>query len=138
MQKLLDALSPSPFAMGYIYFLGVLIAGEAVFYVLFFAMQKLCRLSGPRTKVHEVFKGIIERLMLSVGIAHGVPTVIIAFGALKVATKLSASAANSNPDEATIANQNAYFLIGNLTSILFAIIYALIARHYGFITEKLG
>jgi hypothetical protein len=55
-------------------------------------------------------KGTLERLMLFTGLASGVPTVLIVFGALKVATRLKTEAENNV--------SNDYFLIGNLLSII--------------------
>lgn len=56
-----------------------------------------------------VGKGTLERLMLFMGLASGIPTVLIVFGALKVATRLKTEAENHV--------SNDYFLIGNLLSI---------------------
>src|SRR5262245_28398483 len=86
----------SPVTRGYFYFLLIILVGEMVFHLLFWLVKWSFALREFGTKSREVFKGIIERLMLSVGIAHGIPTVVIAFGALKVATKLSLSSGNDS------------------------------------------
>jgi hypothetical protein len=126
----------SPTVRGYFFFLAIICVGEVFFHLTFALVSRVLGLIHPGIKAIEVFKGIIERLMLSVGVAHGIPTVIIAFGALKVATKLSLSAADT--DQAHVARHNDYFVIGNVLSILFAIIYALIATYAGFVTINLG
>jgi hypothetical protein len=120
---------------GYIYFAFVIFVGELVFYLVFRLIGKWLNLSKTGTPRREMFKGVLERLVLSVGIAHGIITVIIAFGVLKVATKLSLSAADHNADH--VQNHNDYFLIGNLLSILFAVVYALIAVNLKFVTFKI-
>lgn len=61
---------------------------------------------------------------------------VIAFGALKVATKLSLSATDANPKD--VARHNDYFVIGNVLSILFAITYALVATYAGFVIVSLA
>lgn len=71
---------------------------------------------GPeRTTFKSLFKGILERIFLVVGMLFGYPHVITAFGALKIGTRLH-DAQNSK-----ISND--YFLIGNFVSLLAAITY---------------
>lgn len=115
----------------YLGFVGVVLVGEVFFLIVFGLLGRWLALINPGLRSSEVAKGVLERLMLSLGIAHGIPTVIIAFGALKVATKLSLSAAESNEDR--IKKHNDYFLVGNTLSIIFGILYAIIARSYGLI-----
>lgn len=115
----------------YLGFVGVVLVGEVFFLIVFGLLGRCLALINPGLRSSEITKGVLERLMLSLGIAHGIPTVIIAFGALKVATKLSLSAAESNEDR--IKKHNDYFLVGNTLSIIFGILYAIIARSYGLI-----
>lgn len=61
----------------------------------------------------EVFKGILERLFLIIGLLTGYPQVIIAFGALKIGTRFQKNNKVSND----------YFLIGNFISLLVAILF---------------
>jgi hypothetical protein len=124
----------SPVVRGYFLFFAMICVGEVIFHLVFALVSRSFGLIHPGIKAREVFKGIIERIMLSVGIAHGIPTVIIAFGALKVATKLSLS----DNDQDRVRSHNDYFLIGNVLSILFAIIYALVATHAGLVVITLG
>lgn len=55
-----------------------------------------------------------------VGLLAGFPHVLIAFGALKISTRLS--------EEQGDHISNTYFLTGNLVSILFAVAYAWAVR----------
>lgn len=66
----------------------------------------------------EIFKGLLERLFLIVGMIFGYPQVIIAFGALKIGTRFQKNNKVSND----------YFLIGNFISLLTAIIFVVFAE----------
>ena len=70
--------------------------------------------------INPRFKGVIERLCLVIGISIGVPHVLVAYGALKIGTKLGGQPKNSEDKTKT-----EYYLIGNLVSIIivFLIIY---------------
>jgi len=57
---------------------------------------------------------------LFTGLLHGFPQILIAFGALKLGTRLY------EDKESDISNS--YFLVGNLISILLAMLYAIIAK----------
>lgn len=63
-------------------------------------------------EVSQVFKGVVERLVLCTGLVFSIHSILIAFGALKVATKLS----NNNK----VGND--YYFIGNMFSILIALL----------------
>ncbi len=66
----------------------------------------------------DVLKGILERLVLVVGLLAGYPHVITAFGALKIGTRL-------REGENKVSND--YFLVGNLISILAAVSFVAIS-----------
>lgn len=70
----------------------------------------------PSNRKREIFKGILERVLLILGILTGYPHVIIAFGALKIGTRFQKNDKVSND----------YFLIGNFISLLAAIIFVMI------------
>jgi len=61
----------------------------------------------------SVFKGVLERLVLYLCMVLNLNQVLIAFGALKIGTRI----------EKNEKIKNDYFLIGNFSSILIAIIY---------------
>lgn len=63
------------------------------------------------------------RAVLYIGILHGFPQILIAFGALKIGTRLHEDKQNK------ISND--YFLVGNLISLLLAMLYAIIAQQVG-------
>jgi hypothetical protein len=61
----------------------------------------------------DIFRGLIERAFISICLINGIFQGLIVFGTLKVATRLSAPKDNIS---------NSYYLIGNMTSILIAIL----------------
>ena len=92
---------------------------ETVVHIIFFVLnrkmiQGIKENQSPALNIKDVLKGLLERLFLIVGMLNGYPHVIIAFGALKIGTRIK--------DEADKVS-NDYFLVGNLISILASIIY---------------
>ncbi len=78
---------------------------------------------GPTTTTfRSFFKGVLERIFLSVGILSGFPHVITAFGALKIGTRLH--------EEKNSEISNDYFLVGNFISLLFVILYVWVCQQY--------
>ena len=73
-----------------------------------------------RRRTLAVVKGLLERLTMLVGLLSGFPHILTAFGALKIGTRLQ--------DEQRNHISNTYFLVGNLTSILLAMLYSVILR----------
>jgi hypothetical protein len=63
----------------------------------------------------SVFKGLLERFLLYLGLCNGFTPILIVFGAIKLGTRLS-------PQQQV---QNDYFLIGNFLSILVSILYTI-------------
>ncbi|MEX0928544.1 MAG: hypothetical protein WDZ53_03995, partial [Balneolales bacterium] len=80
---------------------------------------------GPEPVIHPIAKGIMERITLYVGLVHGFPQIIIAFGAFKIATRLR----DNEQEDDRVSND--YFLVGNLISLFFVMFYAII---YNFIS----
>jgi len=68
----------------------------------------------------SIFKGMLERFVLLTALIHGYPQMLIAFAAMKLGTRLH--------EEQNSEISNTYFLIGNLLSILFAMISAIIIK----------
>ncbi len=100
------------------YFLMVFVVGEV--FTNFFTMNVLkasLKLEEEENKQLAVVKGIIERLVLFMGIVSGIPQIMIAFGALKLGTRFS------NKEE---AKTNTYFFLGNFLSLFTAITYNLL------------
>lgn len=70
----------------------------------------------------ETFKGILERLVIFIGLTSDYSTVLVMFGALKLGTRLH--------DEGNKNISNNYFLIGNFVSVLIAIVATIVAKHW--------
>jgi hypothetical protein len=69
----------------------------------------------------DTFKGILERLVIFIGLISDYSTVLVMFGALKLGTRLH--------DEGNKSISNNYFLIGNFVSVLIAIAATIAAKH---------
>lgn len=107
--------------MKYLTATAIFVVGELVG-LLIFAFVKSA-IGPPKTspaRKASVLKGILERAVLFTGLLHGFPQILIAFGALKIGTRL-------HEDKETEISNN-YFLVGNLISILLAMLYAIITK----------
>ena len=90
----------------------LLAAQEVLALFIFSAMRKKFETGQAKAPFRSVFKGILERITLFCGLAAGIQTIVVFFGALKIATRL-------DQDKTKISND--YFLIGNMSSILLVI-----------------
>lgn len=109
--------------MKYLTAIIIFIIGELVSVFIFALLKRAFNLpkTSPARKA-SVVKGILERAVLYIGLLHGFPQILIAFGALKIGTRL-------HEDKKTKIS-NDYFLVGNLVSILLAMLYAIIAQQF--------
>ncbi len=100
----------------------VFVIGELVSLLIFAAVKKAIGppKASPGRKASAA-KGKLERAVLFVGLLHGFPQILIAFGALKIGTRL-------HENRQTEISNN-YFLVGNLLSVLLAMLYAVVAQH---------
>ena len=101
----------------------IFLVGELVSLPIFALLKKAMKL--PKTssaRKAEVVKGMLERAVLYIGLLHGFPHILIAFGALKIGTRLH--------EDRALKISNNYFLVGNLISILLAMLYAIIAKKF--------
>jgi hypothetical protein len=101
----------------YVLSTAVLVVGEGLAALVFYWLRK--KLDPPRTGTRHdasVVKGILERLVVLVGLLAGFPQILTAFGALKISTRLI--------DDQSDHISNTYFLVGNLLSLLLAMTYA--------------
>ena len=107
--------------MQYLWAVAVFSAGELVGLLLFTLIKKAV---GPEessvSNLISIAKGFLERLVMFTGLLHGYPQILIAFGAIKIATRLSTD------QQREISNN--YFLIGNFVSIFLALVYTIITR----------
>lgn len=65
----------------------------------------------------SIFRGIIERLVLYTALYYQFAPILVVFGALKLGTRIKEEKEHVS---------NSYFLIGNFTSILIAIVYVVL------------
>lgn len=108
--------------MRYVPALIVFAIGEAVGLLIFSLLRDhLGPEEGSAAFKGATAKGILERLVLFTGLLHGFPQIIIAFGAMKLGTRLH--------EEQGSNISNTYFLVGNLTSMFLAMLYAIITQH---------
>lgn len=94
----------------------VLIVTIIEFIVNLFIFPVLNRKYGPASSSKNATnqeKGIIERLILSIGLILNIHALLIVFGTLKIGTRFASGEDKVKDD---------YFLIGNLVSILIAVI----------------
>lgn len=105
--------------MQYIPALVVFICQELVGLIVF---PLLSRYLGPQDgkpwDSKAILKGVLERLVLITALIHGYPQMLIAFGAMKLGTRLH--------EETGSEISNTFFLTGNLISILLAMISSII------------
>jgi hypothetical protein len=107
-----------------LYFLSIFIVGEflvnlTIFKYLRFKYKK--NKSQDETEPKDtfllinisVFKGLLERFVIFLALVLSIPQILIAFGAIKIGTKFDKSE----------KIQNDYFLVGNILTIIIAIIY---------------
>jgi hypothetical protein len=66
----------------------------------------------------SVLKGTLERLFLFIALIYHLPQALIAFGAIKIATRFV------EEEENKISND--YFFIGNITSLIISLLYFVI------------
>ncbi|MDJ0763348.1 MAG: hypothetical protein QNJ97_10195 [Myxococcota bacterium] len=110
--------------MKYAYFAIVLLIGELLG-LLIFSLLKNHYLGKDKNSPHRkgaALKGLLERTTICLGLLHGFPHIITAFAALKLGTRLHEEKENSI--------SNAYFLVGNLLSLLLAIVYVVVTRDF--------
>ena len=90
-----------------------------VYYVVFKFLARKFLLPDDETpddvNVLDLYKGMLERAVLTLGLAQGYPQILTLFAALKIGTRIKS--------EADTQAYNNYYLTGNLVSIALAIMY---------------
>ena len=105
--------------MQYIPAMLVYICQEVVGLIIFPVMNRYLGAKGKKSfDIALILKGMLERLVLLTALIHGYPQILIAFAAMKLGTRLH--------EEQNTEITNTYFLTGNLTSILLAMISSII------------
>jgi hypothetical protein len=109
--------------MKYLTAIIIFVIGELVSLFIFAIVKRAMKFPKTRPpRKASVAKGILERAVLYVGLLNGFPQILIAFGALKIGTRL-------HEDKQSKISNN-YFLVGNLISLLLAMLYAIIAQQF--------
>jgi len=107
--------------------------------VLWFAVILLCGemiaalfyrfVLNPPFKIEQtkstILEGFVERLFLFLSFVNGLYVALVFFGALKIATHINP---NDNPPEQASDLPKNYYLMGNLISATFAVVYELLWR----------
>ena len=107
--------------MKYLYAIAIFAAGELISLLIFGVIRKqFAPTESSSAGSASIVKGILERVVLFTGLLFGFPQILIAFGALKLGTRFSTE------QESRISND--YFLVGNLISILLALVYTIIVK----------
>ncbi len=107
--------------MHYILAFIVFIAQEAIALVVFPVLNHCLGPEGTRAWDQKaILKGVLERLVLYTALIHGYPQMLIAFGAMKLGTRLHTEQGSE------ISNTN--FLVGNLLSVLLAIVSSVVTK----------
>ena len=109
--------------MSYVIASAVFVCQEVIAILLFPMLSRWLGPQGNRAwDPMSIFKGVLERLVLYTALIHGYPQMRIAFGAMKLGTRLH--------DEQDAKISNTYFLVGNLLSIFLAMIGAIMTLKY--------
>jgi len=107
--------------MNYVWATIVFLCGEIIGLIIFKIVKRWLAPS-KRSPLFSAttIKGIVERLVLFTGLLHDFHQILIAFGALKLGTRLH--------EEQEDRISNTYFLIGNLISIFLAMVYTIVTK----------
>lgn len=96
------------------WFLAIFLTGEACAFFAFLFVKKVFEKKWRWCIDLQTVKGWLERLFLFLCLALGLPHALIAFGALKIGTRV-------NDRENRVGND--YFFIGNIISLLLVVSY---------------
>lgn len=105
-------------------FIAILCIGELVATLIFrFALN-------PRFKINQtpasIAEGVMERLFLFLCFVNGIHIALVFFGALKIATHVNP---HDNPPNEGKSLPKLYYLMGNLLSATFAVLYEIVWRY---------
>ena len=96
----------------------LLLAGEVIVHFLFYIVSRsIGKPSRDRINFATVLKGLLERTFVVLVLVLGLASALTVLGALKIATRIK-------DEESKVSND--FFLMGNLISILFGIVYYLL------------
>jgi hypothetical protein len=99
-------------------YVGLLLSGEIVIHLLLYVISRsIGNPNRDRINVATILKGVLERTFVTIVLILGLPSALTVLGALKIATRIK-------DEESKVSND--FFLMGNLISIIFGIIYFLV------------
>lgn len=100
------------------------VVGELIATLLFAMLRRVIFEPSeiPKNVVSATLKGVLERVVLFVGLYFGFQSILIAFAAIRLATRLGPQAKSDASNE--------FFLVGSLTSFLITFIYIIVATAY--------
>lgn len=103
----------------------IFFVGEIIAYFVFKLIRKRFERDALKNELtrkmdtsNAILKGLLERFFIFLCLINDLPHALTVLGALKIGTRIDADKQH--------AVSNDYFLIGNITSILFGIIYYLV------------
>ena len=95
-------------------FLKIFLVGEAAAYFIFLLVKRKFDEEWKWRIDLQTVKGWLERIFLFLCLVYNLPHALIAFGAIKIGTRV-------NNRENNVSND--YFFIGNMISLLLVILY---------------
>lgn len=94
--------------------------GEVVAFPLFWVIRR--HFGEGRPPLRVTVMGMVERLVLFVGLSMGIQTIVVLVGAIKIGTRIA-------PQEEEVRKVKAdYFVIGNLVSVLVVLLDLLLVK----------
>lgn len=109
--------------MNFLFFALVLLISEIALAFGFVALSKyyykIQKMDG-----RSVAKGVAERLFITISLVNDYPHSLTLFSALKLGTRLK----RKDTDDTTENSFNDFYLMGNLISVTFAILYTILFK----------
>ena len=101
--------------------IALIIAGEIFIHVLFYLISKFIgKTNRDKITRASVLKGLVERAFVLITLCNNIASALTLLGALKIATRIK-----DNEDKVS----NDFFLLGNLVSVLFGVLYFVFIRN---------
>lgn len=95
-------------------FWAIFLGGELLAYFIFLPIKKKFEGRSQRKPDLQMIKGWLERFFLFLCLVYNLPHALIAFGAIKIGTRV-------NDKKNKVSND--YFFIGNIISLILVILY---------------
>ena len=100
----------------------IILVLEIIGLFIFILISKWNNHDEEKNKINfrSVLKGVLERVFISFTLLLGLPQALTVFAALKIATRIK--------DENKVSND--FYLVGNLLSIIMALVYVKLIEQY--------